>query len=245
MGRGLGAYAEQIAVPVSSLLPLPSSLSYEEGAAFYVAYPTSYEALVNRGETKPSDIVLIHAAAGGVGIAAVQIAKSLGCVVIGTAGSESKRAAAKRAGCDHVVDYNDPAWPQRIKDLTDGRGVDVVYDPVGLLVPSLKCVNWNARLLVVGFAGGTIEKIPANLVLLKNVSVVGVRGGEAARKDPKKGKRTIEECFRMIQEGMRPVVHSRVYEGLEEVAEGLGELEGRKVTGKGVVRIRRDDKAKL
>lgn len=112
-------------------------------------------------------------------------------------------------------------------------------------MPSLKCVNWNARLLVVGFAGGTIEKIPANLVLLKNVSVVGVRGGEAARKDPERGRRTIRECFRMIKEGMRPVIHSRVYEGLEELAEGLGDLENRKVTGKAVVRIRRDDRAKL
>lgn len=165
--------------------------------------------------------------------------------MIGTAGTPEKRASAKAAGCDHVVDYTVPDWPQRVKDLTNGQGVDVVYDPVGLLVPSLKCVGWNARLLVVGFAGGSIEKIPANLVLLKNVSIVGVRGGEAARKDPERGKRTIKECFRMITEGMRPVIHSRVYEGLEELAEGLGDLENRKVTGKAVVRIRREDRAKL
>ncbi|EJT50863.1 alcohol dehydrogenase [Trichosporon asahii var. asahii CBS 2479] len=234
MGRGLGAYAEQVAVPVSSLLPLPEELSYEQGAAFYVAYPTSYEALVGRAHAKKGETVLVHAAAGGVGVAAVQIAKSLGCTVIGTAGADAKRAAAKAAGCDHVVDYTLPDWPQQVKALTRDRGVDVVYDPVGLLIPSLKCVAWNARLLVVGFAGGTIEKIPANLVLLKNVSVVGVRGGEAARKDPERGKRTIKECFRMITEGMRPVIHGRVYEGLGELAEGLGDLENRKVTGKAV-----------
>lgn len=245
MGRGLGAYAEQVAVPVSSLLPLPSALSYEQGAAFYVAYPTSYEALVGRARAQAGEVVLVHAAAGGVGVAAVQIAKALGCTVIGTAGTAAKRAAATTAGCDHVVDYTAPDWPQRVKELTGGRGVDVVYDPVGLLVPSLKCVAWNARLLVVGFAGGTIEKIPANLVLLMNVAIVGVRGGEAARKDPERGRRTIKECFRMINEGMRPVIHERVYDGLEELAEGLGDLENRRVTGKAVVRIRRDERAKL
>lgn len=170
-----------------------------------------------------------------------QLTPGLGCTVIGTAGADAKRAAAKAAGCDHVVDYTLPDWPQQVKALTRDRGVDVVYDPVGLLIPSLKCVAWNARLLVVGFAGGTIEKIPANLVLLKNVSVVGVRGGEAARKDPERGKRTIKECFRMITEGMRPVIHGRVYEGLGELAEGLGDLENRKVTGKAVVRIRREE----
>jgi NADPH2:quinone reductase len=100
--------------------------------------------------------------------------------VIGTAGTPAKRAIATRAGADYVLDYTAPGWQQEVLKITGGRGVDVVYDPVGMLIPSLKCVAWNARLLVVGFAGGTIEKVPANLVLLKNVAVLGVRGGETS-----------------------------------------------------------------
>lgn len=120
--------------------------------------------------------------------------------------------------------------------------MDVVYDPVGLLVPSLKVVNWNARLLVVGFAGGSIEKIPANLVLLKNVAVLGVRGGETGVRDPARYKRTIAACFDMVAGGkVKPVIYERVYDGLEELAQGLEDLEGRKVWGKAVVRIRKDD----
>lgn len=129
-----------------------------------------------------------------------------------------------------------------MKRLTAGRGVDIVYDPVGLLVPSLKVVNWNARLLVVGFAGGSIEKVPANLVLLKNVEVLGVRGGETSVRDPKRYARTIEACFDMVAGGkVTPVLHERIYEGLGELAEGLGDLETRKVFGKAVVRIRKAD----
>lgn len=122
--------------------------------------------------------------------------------------------------------------------------MDVVYDPVGLLIPSLKVVNWNARLLVVGFAGGSIEKIPANLVLLKNVSVLGVRGGQTSVMDPARYAKTIEACFDMVaNEKVKPVIYERVYEGLEELAEGLVDLEGRKVWGKAVVRIRKADGA--
>jgi NADPH2:quinone reductase len=128
-------------------------------------------------------------------VAAVQIAKGeseseskhdaaltsgLGCKVIGTASTDTKRGIATRAGADYVIDYTKEGWQKEVLELTGNRGVDVVYDPVGLLVPSLKCVAWNARLLVVGFAGGTIEKVPANLVLLKNVAILGVRGGETS-----------------------------------------------------------------
>lgn len=117
-----------------------------------------------------------------------------------------------------------------------------MYDPVGLLIPSLKVVNWNARLLVVGFAGGTIERVPANLVLLKNVEVLGVRGGETSVRDPARYAKTIEACFDMVAGGkVTPVLHERIYEGLEELAEGLGDLETRKVFGKAVVRIRKAD----
>lgn len=176
----------------------------------------------------------------------------LGCKVIGTASTPTKRAVAQRAGADYVVDYTLPGWQDEVKRITSGRGVDVVYDPVGLLIPSLKVVNWNARLLVVGFAGrapgGEIEKIPANLVLLKNVAVLGVRGGETSVRDPERYKGTIRACFEMVAGGaVSPVLHERVYEGLEELAEGLEDLEGRKVFGKAVVRIRKDDggRAKL
>ncbi|BEI90006.1 uncharacterized protein CcaverHIS019_0300760 [Cutaneotrichosporon cavernicola] len=240
IGRGLGAYAEQNVASPSNLLPLPDNLSYEQGAAFYVAYPTSYEAIVGRGRAKPGEWVLVHAAAGGVGIAAVQIAKGLGCKVIGTASTDKKRNVALAAGCDYVLDYTQP-WQDEVKRISGG-GVDIVYDPVGLLVPSLKVVKWNARLLVVGFAGGTIENVPANLVLLKNVEVLGVRGGETSIRDPGRYAKTIEACFDMVAGGkVRPVLHERIYEGLEELAQGLEDLESRKVFGKAVVRIRRED----
>lgn len=165
--------------------------------------------------------------------------------MIGTASTASKRRVALAAGADHVVDYTSPDWQQQIKDLCP-RGVDVVYDPVGLLVPSLKVAAWGARLLVVGFAGGVIEQVPANLVLLKGVSIVGVRGGEAGVRDPARGRRTIAACFDLVDKGLRPVLHDRVYDGLEELRLGLDDLEHRRVAGKAVVRIRRDEsKAKL
>lgn len=128
---------------------------------------------------RPAVLVSLLCRLPRVRVSSSQLMPGLGCRVIGTAGSPEKREVARRVGCDYVLDYTQDGWQKEVLKISGG-GVDVVYDPVGLLIPSLKCVNWNARLLVVGFAGGTIEKVPANLVLLKNVAVLGVRGGETS-----------------------------------------------------------------
>ena len=140
-----------------------------------VTAPTSYGALVIRAGVKKGDYVLVHAAAGGVGLAAVQIAKAFGATVIATAGSARKLEVAKGFGADYAIDYNTKGWEDEVKKLTPGgRGVDIVYDPVGMVNTSLKCTAWNGRILVIGFAAGNIEKVAMNRVLLKNVSLVGL-----------------------------------------------------------------------
>ncbi|EJT51972.1 hypothetical protein A1Q1_06778 [Trichosporon asahii var. asahii CBS 2479] len=245
-GYAQGAYSERLALNPVTLLPVPANISLEQAAGLFLTYPTSYEALVGRAQAKAGETVLVLAGAGGVGLAAVQIAKYLGCKVIAAVGSEAKFAVCKNAGADHVINYSEAGWQNKVKELTDGDGVDVVYDPVGMIVPSLKCVNWNARLVVVGFAAGTIEKIPANLILLKNVSVVGLFWGATSYKDPARFQTVIKEVLTLIAKGkLNPTVYEKVYEGIGGVVEGLSDIEGRKTWGKAVVRIRREDKGKL
>lgn len=140
-----------------------------------VTAPTAYSALVTRAHVKSGDFVLVHAAGGGVGLAAVQIAKAFGATVIATAGSKRKLDVAKAYGADYVVDYGSERWEEAVKKYTlGGKGVDIVFDPVGVVGQSLKCTRWNGRIVVVGFAGGEIERIPMNRVLLKNISLVGL-----------------------------------------------------------------------
>ncbi|KAJ6151838.1 hypothetical protein N7470_006966 [Penicillium chermesinum] len=182
-GANQGAYATHVLADESTLLPIPNGWSFEDAAGLFVTAPTSYGALVHRAGVKAGDWVLVHAAAGGVGLAAVQIAKAKGATVIATAGTPRKREVAKEFGADYVIDYTDKAWPEEVKKLCGAHrkgngkaGVDIVYDPVGMIEPSLKCVAWNARLLVIGFAAGKIEKVALNRVLLKNVSLGKFRG---------------------------------------------------------------------
>ncbi|EAQ93555.1 hypothetical protein CHGG_01790 [Chaetomium globosum CBS 148.51] len=180
-GATQGAYATKCVAKEVSMLAVPEGWSYKEAAGLFVTAPTSYGALVVRAGVKAGDYVLVHAAAGGVGLAAVQIAKAFGATVIATAGTERKLQVAKAFGADHVVDYRDPKWPELVKKLTPkGRGVDIVYDPVGMVDKSTKCTSWNGRILIVGFAAGTIEKVAMNKVLLKNISLVGIHWGQYA-----------------------------------------------------------------
>jgi NADPH:quinone reductase-like Zn-dependent oxidoreductase len=147
----------------ADLLPVPKGWSFTDAAGLFVTAPTSYGALVQRAGVKAGDWVLVHAAAGGVGLAAVQVAKAFGATVIATAGTPRKLEVARAFGADHVVDYRDASWPDQVRKLTPkGRGVDIVYDPVGLVDKSTKCVAWNGRILVVGFAAGSIEKVAMN-----------------------------------------------------------------------------------
>ena len=227
---------------------MPKGWDFVDAAGLMVTAPTSYGALVTRAGVKKGDYVLIHAAAGGVGLAAVQVAKAFGAIVIATAGSPRKLEVAKSFGADFAIDYNKKGWEGEVKQLTPrGRGVDIVYDPVGMVNTSLKCTAWNGRILVIGFAAGDIEKVAMNRVLLKNVSLVGLHWGMYTREEPE----TIEEVwrglFRLIEEGkFKGTVYSdRTFAGLESVGEALEMLGRRETWGKVVVSVPQDTQSKL
>ncbi|KAG0364410.1 hypothetical protein BGZ54_007547 [Gamsiella multidivaricata] len=216
-GSTQGCYAEKLVCNPKTLLPIPDNLSFEQASGLFITYPTSYVALAVRAQLKAGEWCLVHAAAGGVGLCAVQIAKALGAKVIATAGSQDKLNIALKNG---------------------GRGADVVYDPVGLINESLRCSAWCARVLVVGFAAGTIEKIPANRILLKNVSVVGVHWGAYAKYDVATVAQVWKELLDLFaKEKLVPVVYEKIYQGLDSVKTGLNDLAARKTFGKAVVHI--------
>jgi NADPH2:quinone reductase len=232
----LGAFAERAVVPAKAAWKMPAGMSFEQGAALPIVYPTSYAALVFRAHLAPGENLLVHAAAGGVGLAAVQIGKALGARVLGTAGGPEKLEVARKAGSDVVIDYRDPGWVDAVKEATGGRGADVIYDSVGGEVTdqSLKCIAWNGRLLVIGFASGPIPEIKANRILLKNIAVVGLHWGAYALHEPQRIPETFEALFRLFSEGkIEPVVYKRY--PLEELPQALAALGSRKTHGKVVV----------
>lgn len=200
--------------------------------------PTSYAALITRANLQAGEWVLVHAAAGGVGLAAVQIAKARGATVIATAGTKEKLEIAKRFGADFGVCYRENEdWTKEVLKLRP-RGVDVVFDPVGLISPSQKCIAWNGRLLVVGFAGGPIEKIATNRILLKNISVVGIHWGAYAKFEPERIEEVWRELLKLMEnkKKIRPTNFTdKVYRGLEDVPKALEALGGRETWGKVVV----------
>ncbi|KAF2215636.1 hypothetical protein CERZMDRAFT_89958 [Cercospora zeae-maydis SCOH1-5] len=247
-GSAQGGYGYKICAAESSLQPIPEGWSFYEAAGLFVTMPTSYAALVTRANIKKGDWVLVHAAAGGVGLAAVQIAKALGATVIATAGTEHKLEVAKRFGADYGVNYRDESWPQKVLELTPKkRGVDIVYDPVGLIDKSQKCIAWNGRLLVIGFAGGPIEKMATNRILLKNISVVGLHWGAYAKNEPEK----IQEVWDGLQKlfaskKVRATNYTdKEYKGLESVPAALHALGGRETWGKVVVDLPETKESKL
>ncbi len=234
---GLGGFAEVAVVPARGAYALPDGMSFEEGAAFPIIYPTSYAALVFRAALERGETLLVHAAAGGVGIAAVQIGKALGARVLATAGGAEKCEVARREGADEVIDYREEDFVARVKELTDGRGADVIYDSVGgdVFDGSMKCIAWNGRLLVIGFAGGRIPEVRANRILLKNISVVGLHWGAHVSHEPEKIDRTFAGLFDLYREGkVRPVIF-KTY-ALEELPAALEALGGRVTYGKVIVR---------
>src|SRR5713226_2055615 len=174
-----GGYAERAVADDTRVFAIPDAMSFEEAAAFALVNQTSYSALVHRAQMLPGEWLLVHAAAGGVGLAAVQIGKALGARVIATAGTAAKLEIARQSGADVLIDYRTEDWVERVKRVTHGHGADVIYDPVGgdVFDGSSKCIAFEGRLLVVGFAGGRIPSIAANRILLKNMSVVGVHWG--------------------------------------------------------------------
>lgn len=247
-GATQGAYATKAVAKEVSMLAVPEGWSYKEAAGLFVTAPTSYGALVVRAGVKAGDYVLVHAAAGGVGLAAVQVAKAFGATVIATAGTERKLEVAKSFGADHVVDYRNEKWPEIVKKLTPkGRGVDIVYDPVGMVDKSTKCTAWNGRILVVGFAAGTIEKVAMNKVLLKNISLVGIHWGQYAVHEKETVVKVWQGISKLIAEGKFRGTEftDKEFVGLESVPDALKALGSRETWGKVVVSVPQDGRSRL
>ncbi|MDE2377127.1 NADPH:quinone oxidoreductase family protein [Bradyrhizobium sp.] len=227
-----GAYADEAVVAASQLTPMPSTFDYAEAATFLAGHGTAYHALIDRGRVEPGEVLLVHGAGGGVGLAAVEMGKMLGATVIACASSEEKLAIAKARGADHLVLYAREPFQDAVKRITDGRGVDVVFDPVGgeVFENSLRCIAWGARVLVIGFTGG-IGLARTNLLLIKGASVIGVRAGEAVRRNPGLGEVRLKALLKWAEEGkLRPNVSHRL--PLEDYARAMRLLIERKAIGR-------------
>jgi NADPH2:quinone reductase len=230
---GRGAFAERALVRAAETYPMPGDFSFDEAAALPIVYPTAYAGLVFRADLQARETLLVHAAAGGAGLAAVQIGKALDARVIATAGGDDKLEVARRAGADVAIDYRAGDFAARVLEETGGRGADVIYDPVGgdVFDRSLKCLAWNGRLLVIGFASGRIPEVAANRILLKNVSIVGLHWGAYAKHQPHLVAEAFAALFAMASDGrIRPVIYRRY--PLEDVAAALADLGSRKSYGK-------------
>jgi len=231
-----GAFAEEVKTEVARLLPLPEKMDFVTGAAFLLTYATSDHALRDRGALKAGETLLVLGAAGGVGLAAIEIGKALGARVIACASSEDKLAVCREHGADATLNYATEDLRERVKALTEGRGVDVVYDAVGgaYTEPAFRSLAWRGRLLVVGFAAGEIPKLPLNLALLKGAAVVGVFWGDFARREPKAFAESVRQLARWYGEGrLRPHVSQTL--PLERAAEAIQLLASRKAKGKVVL----------
>jgi NADPH2:quinone reductase len=227
-----GAYCDEAVVTPSQLTPLPKTFDYAEGATFLAGHGTAYHALIDRGQVQKGEVLLVHGAGGGVGLAAVEMGKMLGATVIAAASSEEKLAIAKARGADHLVLYAREPFRDAVKRITDGRGADVVFDPVGgeIFENSMRCIAWGARLLVIGFTGG-IGLAKTNLLMIKGASVLGVRAGEAVRKNPALGEVRIKALLEWAEAGkLRPNVSHRL--PLEDYAKAMRLLIDRKAIGR-------------
>jgi NADPH2:quinone reductase len=230
-GVSFGAFSEKVAVPEFALLPLPDAVSFEQGAVLGANYQSAHFALARRGRVARGETVVVHGAGGGVGSAAVQVAKALGARVIAVASDERKREVAAGAGADDTIG-SDEGWHREVKALTEGAGAQVVFDPVGgsRLEQSLRCLAPEGRLLVVGFAAGEIPQIEANRVLLRNADVVGVNWGGIAMTRPDVVASAGEDLARWLEEGrIAPVVGERY--ALEDGAQALRAIEQRTAAG--------------
>lgn len=231
-----GAFAEEVNAEASRLLPMPQGMDYPSAAAFLLTYATSDHALRDRGALQPGETLLVLGAAGGVGLAAIEIGSALGARVIACASSEEKLAVCREHGADAGINYAAEDLRERIKALTDGRGVDVVYDAVGgpYTEPAFRSLAWRGRLLVVGFAAGEIPRLPLNLPLLKGASIVGVFWGDFARREPRQFADSVRQLGAWYAQGkLRPHV-SQTFP-LERAADALKLMAARQVKGKVVL----------
>lgn len=231
-----GAFAERVVVDARQIIPMPPGLEFDVAASFTLAYGTSYHALKGRGRLAAGETLLVLGAAGGVGLAAVQIGKALGARVIAAASSPAKLALCRENGADETIDYSSENLRERLKELTGGKGPDVIFDPVGgrYAEPAFRSIAWGGRYLVIGFADGEIPSLPLNLPLLKGASIVGVFWGEYVARQRTDFVRDLAEMFGLIRQGqLRPHVSARYT--IERGAQALQDLLDRKVVGKVVI----------
>lgn len=233
---GTGGFAEECAVAAGKIMPLPENMDFATGAALVLTYGTSLHALQDCGRLQPGETLLVLGAAGGVGAAAVEIGKAMGARVIAAASNGDKLALCRQLGADETIDYSREDLRQRALALTGEKGVDVVCDPVGggYTEPALRALAWRGRLLIVGFAAGEIPKIPLNLALLKERSLIGVYWGDSVRHDPRGHMRNMQQLMAWFAEGkVRPVVSERF--PLARAPEAMRRLLDRQVKGKVVI----------
>ncbi len=235
-GLGHGGFAEQAVFRGRQLFQMPATMSYAQASGINTTYGTSYYALKQRAALQPGENLLVLGAGGGVGIAAVQLGKALGARVIAAASTDDKLAAARTAGADETIDYSDGELKDKVKALTDGRGADVIYDPVGgdLFDQCMRCINWYGRVLVIGFAAGDIPKVPINLILLKSCQVVGVFFGAWTMRMPEAHAENLREILGLFEAGKLNPLVGRTYP-LQQYARALRDLSERRAIGKVVL----------
>jgi NADPH2:quinone reductase len=233
---GSGAFAEQAIAPATACVPLPDDAAFDVAAAFTLVYGTSHHAVVDRAALQAGETMLVLGAAGGVGLAAVEIGKALGARVIAAASTNEKLATCVEHGADATINYTRDDLRERIKALTDGKGPDVIYDPVGGVYsePAFRSIGWRGRYLVVGFANGEIPKLPLNLTLLKGASIVGVFWGDYARREPERNHAGFMQMLGWMKQGkLRPHISARY--PLDDTARALRDMAQRRVVGKIVI----------
>lgn len=230
---GWGGFAEQVIAPVQCVLKLPANVSLVAASACSIAYGTTHHALRDRAQMRPGETLLVLGAAGGTGLSAVEIGKLMGAKVIAAASSDDKLALCRAHGADETINYSTEDLRERIRALTGGRGVDVVYDPVGghYSEIALRSMAWKGRLLVIGFSAGDIPKLPLNLALLKGCSIVGVFHGGFQRNEPEAYQAQMAELFALVAQGqLKPAITARY--PLEQTVDALRDIAARRVTGK-------------
>jgi NADPH2:quinone reductase len=233
---GTGGFATHVNLQARLALPLPDGFSDEDAAAFICTYATSYHALMQRAALRAGETVLVLGAAGGVGTAAIQIAKAAGARVIAAASSQDKCQRCREIGADASIDYSQEDLRQAIKTLTDGNGPDIIYDPVGgtMAEPAFRSIAWRGRYLVIGFAQGTIPSLPLNIALLKEASIVGVYWGEFAKRDPQQNAAMLGELVQWYLQGRIKPILDRVLP-MAQLPEAFARMGSRQVCGKVVL----------